>query len=42
MSRTNITTTMIYQILEAREDLTKRLTETGDTLQSHEPLIFEC
>jgi len=33
---------MIYRILEAREDYTKRLTENGDTLQSDEPLISEC
>jgi hypothetical protein len=42
MSRPNITTSMIYRILEAREDHTKRLTENGDTLQSDEPLILEC
>jgi len=42
MSRPNITTWMIYWILEAREDHTKRLTENGDTLQSDEPLILEC
>ena len=36
MSRANITTTMIYQILESHEDRTKRLTENGDTWQSDE------
>jgi len=42
MSRPNITTSMIYRILEAREDHTKGLTENGDTLQSDEPFILEC
>jgi len=42
MRRPNITTSMIYRILEAHEDDTKRLTENGDTLQSDEPLILEC
>jgi hypothetical protein len=42
MRRPNITTSMIYQILEAREDHSKRLTANGDTLQSDEPLILEC
>jgi len=42
MSRPNITTSMIYTILEAGADHTKRLTENGDTLQSDEPLIIEC
>ena len=36
MSRPNITTSMIYQILESGEDHTKRLTEYGDTFQSDE------
>jgi len=31
---------MIYWILEALEDHTKRLTENGDTLQFDEPLIL--
>ena len=42
MSRPNIMTSMIYRILVACEDHTKRLTENGDTLQSDQPLIFEC
>ena len=42
MSQPNITTSMIYCILEAPEDHTKRLTENGDMLQSDEPLILEC
>jgi hypothetical protein len=42
MSRPNITRSMIYRILEAREDHTKRLTENGDTLQSDQPLNSEC
>jgi hypothetical protein len=42
MSRPNITTSMIYWILEAREDHTKRLTENGDTLESDKPSILEC
>jgi len=42
MSRPNIMTSMIYWILEAREDHTKRLTENGETLQSDEPLFLEC
>jgi len=37
MSRLNITRTMIYWILESREDHTKQLTENGDRLQSDEP-----
>jgi len=37
MSRPNIMTTMIYRILESREDHSMRLTENGDTLQSDEP-----
>jgi len=37
MSRLNIMMTMIYQILESGENYTKRLTETGDTLQFDEP-----
>jgi len=41
MSRANIMTSMIYQILAAREDHTKWLTENGDTLQSAESLILE-
>jgi len=36
MSRPNITTSMIYQILESREDHTKQLTENDDTFQSDE------
>jgi hypothetical protein len=36
MSRPNITTSMIYRILESREDHTKRLTENDDTVQSDE------
>jgi hypothetical protein len=36
MSRPNITTSMIYQILESREDHTKRLTENDDIFQSDE------
>ena len=39
ISRPNIMASMLYCILEAREDHTKRLTENGDTLQSDEPLI---
>jgi len=42
MSRPNITTSMIYRILVAREGHTKRLTENGDRLQSDEPLMLEC
>jgi len=42
MSRPNMTTSMIYCILESREDHTKWLTKNGDTLQSDEPLILEC
>jgi len=42
MSRPNITTAMVYRILEAREDYTQQLTENGDTLPSDEPLILEC
>jgi len=38
----NITTSMIYQILEACEDHTKRLTENGDLLQFDKPLILQC
>jgi len=38
----NITTSMRYSILEAREDHTKQLTENRDTSQSDEPLILEC
>jgi len=34
MNRPNITTTMIYQILEYRQDHTKRLTEQGDFVLS--------
>jgi len=34
MSRPNITTSMIHQILESRKDHTKRLTENEDTFQS--------
>jgi len=41
MSRPNITTSMIFRILEAHEDHTKQLTENGDTLQSDEPSILE-
>jgi len=33
-SRLNITTSMIYQILECREDHTKQLTEQGDFVPS--------
>jgi len=42
MSRPNIMTSMIYRILEAREDHTLQLIDNGDTLQSDEPLILEC
>jgi len=42
LSRLNITTSMIYRILEAHEDHTKRLTENRDTLEFDEPLILEC
>ena len=42
MSRPNITTTIIYPILESRVDHTKRLTEYGDMLQSDEPSILDC
>jgi len=42
MRRPNITTSMIYRILEALEHHTKRLTEIGDTLQSDEPFLLEC
>jgi len=42
ISRLNITMSMIYPTLEAREKYTKRLTEKGDTLQSDEPLFLEC
>jgi len=42
VSGPNVTTSMIYRILEAREDHTMQLTENGDTLQSDEPLILEC
>jgi len=41
-SQPNITTSMIYRILEAREEHTKWLTENGDMLQSDEPIILEC
>jgi hypothetical protein len=34
MSRPNITTAMIYRILECREDHTKQLTEYGDVVPS--------
>jgi hypothetical protein len=34
MSRPNITTSMIYRILECREDHTKQLTEYGDVVPS--------
>jgi hypothetical protein len=36
MSRPNITTSMVDQILESREDHTKRLTENDDIFQSDE------
>jgi len=36
MSRLNITMSMIYWILESREDHTKQLTENEDTFQSDE------
>jgi len=36
MSRQNITTSLIYRILESREDHTKWLTENEDTFQSDE------
>jgi len=42
MSGPNIMKSMIYQILDAREEYTKQLTENADTLQSDEPLILEC
>jgi len=42
MGQPNITTLIIYRILEARENHTKGLTENGDTLQSDEPLFLEC
>ena len=35
-SRPNITTSMIYRILESRDDYTKWLTENEDTFQSDE------
>jgi hypothetical protein len=34
INRPNITTTMIYRILECRQDHTKRLTEHGDFMSS--------
>jgi len=34
MNRPNITTTMIYRILECHQDHTKRLTEQGDFVPS--------
>jgi hypothetical protein len=34
MNRPNITTTMIYRILECRQDHTERLTEHGDFVPS--------
>jgi hypothetical protein len=34
MNQANITTTMIYRILECRQDHTKRLTEQGDFMPS--------
>jgi len=37
MSWQNIMTTMLYRILESREDHKKPLTENGDTMQSDEP-----
>jgi len=39
MSQPNITTLMIFQILDACEDHTKQLTENGDTLQPDESSI---
>ena len=42
MSRLNILTSMIYQILVDRENHMKKLTLNGDMLQSDEPLILEC
>ena len=42
MCRRNITTSMIYVILEGCEDQMKRLTGNGDTLQSDEQFILEC
>jgi hypothetical protein len=42
MTGLNITTSMIFRILQAREHHTKRLTENGDRLQSDESLILEC
>jgi len=36
MSRPNITSSMIYRILESRDDHTKQLTENEDTFQSDE------
>jgi hypothetical protein len=42
MSRPNITTTMIYWILQFREDHTMRLTDNEDTSQSDEPSILDC
>jgi len=42
MSSPKITTSIIYQILEPREDHSKRLTKNGDKLQSDDPLILEC
>jgi len=36
MSQPNITTSMIYRILESHEDHTKQLTENEDTFQSDE------
>jgi hypothetical protein len=35
MNRPNITTTMIYWILDSQQDCTKRLTEHGDFVPSH-------
>jgi hypothetical protein len=41
-SRRNITMSMIFCILDAYEDDTKRLTVNGDMLQPDELLISEC
>jgi hypothetical protein len=42
ISRTNITTSIIWRVLEACEDHTKRLTVNRDMLQSDERLIIQC
>jgi len=42
MSQLNITTSMIYRILEACVDHTKQVAENRDTLQSDDPLLLLC